>query len=454
MGELMDLNLMRVATTSSPFSTTSSPLFTFGSSTTLSMSAPATVSAVFTLTADETIKRINEEFDQLNIQYQAELNFQQQQQQGVMNPFATALARNNFHKNRYSNIMPPENTRVKLLEYRELNLDSDYINANYIDGEIPGSKRAYIACQAPLASTLVHFWLMIWENECAVIVMLTRLYERDRAKATAYWPEEPNTTKQFGPFKVTHTKSKSVNSFLDQRVFDVEFNGQTRNIVQLHYTEWPDFGAPESTQVIRELVALMDVYRMKGKLAGLNGPVVAHCSAGVGRAGTFIAIHICLEKMKYFNALEEIVDIPRTVRMLRQSRTGMVQTVEQYRFIYEVVRDARQDFKNHSPGIFAAAGPFCGPTGAAPGFKRPSTSSKRSRLGGGHEPRSLCNSCAACYTVTSSLPASDSSPFDGSGISDMETVDPDLFVSAASLQKERRKALTVAEKRRLSFSLS
>lgn len=108
---------------------------------------------------DDTIKRIHDEFEHLNFQYQTELN--QQLQKGVM-LFASATTRNNYHKNRYSNILATESTRVKLIAHRDLFLDSDYINANYIDGEIPGSKKTYIACQAPLPSTLSHFWLMLW----------------------------------------------------------------------------------------------------------------------------------------------------------------------------------------------------------------------------------------------------------------------------------------------------
>jgi len=370
--------------------------------------------------SDEAQKYINDEFEQLNLQLQAELN---------PSHFVTATARNNYHKNRYSNILAVETTRVKLLAYRDLFLDSDYINANYIDGEIPDSKRTYIACQAPLPSTLSHFWLMLWENESPVIVMLTRLFERDRTKASAYWPENEGEKKDFGPFTVSFIKFKTIRPHLEQRVFEVVHHGQARQIVQLHYTEWPDFGTPESTQTIRELLGLMDVYRLKGKLSGLSGPAVVHCSAGVGRAGTFIAIHICLEKIKYFNSLD-IVDIPRTVGNLRKSRTGMVQTLEQYRFIYEVIQDARDDFRERAKRVFVSPGRSDLDANLQRAY------SKRSKNLNG-DWTSLRSRCAANYTFAPSM------------------VSPPLPCDQHHVEFGHQESLTSTEKkRRLSFSHS
>lgn len=310
---------------------------------------------------------IADEFSKLNAIYQAQLD--QLVQQGIM-LFSSATLRHNYHKNRYSNILAMEPTRVKLQGYRDFYLDTDYINANYINGEIPGSERAYISCQAPLPNTLLHFWLMIWENNSSVIVMLTRLVERDRPKAIIYWPEEVGDSKRFGSIVVTYKKTKTINPYLEMRTLEVERDGTKRQIVQFHYTEWPDFGIPNSTQTIRELVCWMDLYRMKGATAGLNGPVITHCSAGVGRTGTFIAVHICLEKMKFFNTLEQI-NIPRTVLLLRQSRNGMVQTPEQYQFIYEVLKDARADLREKQPRVFASP---CSLSSSSPSCSSPSAS--------------------------------------------------------------------------------
>lgn len=296
-------------------------------------------------------RRVADEFDRLNALYEQQLEGMEDKGAGL---YCAARARLNYLKNRYSNILALEHSRVRLMGANEFHLDSDYINANYIDGEVAGSKKAYICCQAPLPNTLTHFWLMLWENECAVIVMLTRLFERDRAKATQYWPEREGESRQFALFTVTLLRVKEVSSHLTLRKLRLEKDGVARTVMHFHYTEWPDFGAPSSTQTIRDLVGLMDVYKMHGKIAGLNGPIVAHCSAGVGRAGTFVAIHMCLEKMKHHHTLE--VNVAQTVMQLRKFRAGMVQTQEQYRFIYEVLRDARQDLKEKAQRMFAGSG--------------------------------------------------------------------------------------------------
>jgi len=299
-------------------------------------------------TSLEAIKQqIVMEYHKLNAYYQERLN--KLQAQGVP-LYTTAKQTMNMKKNRYSNILAMEFSRVRLQGYRDLFLESDYINANYINGELPGSEKAYISCQAPLPSTVSHFWLMIWEQKSSVIVMLTRLQERGRCKACEYWPNF-GETKKWGDINVTFTKTKKICKYLTMRTLVLEkTNEKPRQIIQLQYTEWPDFGIPSSSNVIRTLVRSMDNAKAKGLAAGLNGPVVAHCSAGVGRTGTFLAIHISLQKMKFYRTLES-VNVPQTVLLLRQTRAGMVQTAEQYLFIYEAVKDAqmRHQYGTYSP---------------------------------------------------------------------------------------------------------
>lgn len=256
--------------------------------------------------------------------------------------FVSATMRSNYHKNRYSNVLAAETSRVKLRSYMEAGLDTDYINANFIAGEIPGSEQYYISCQAPLPGTMFHFWLMVWEQRSYVILMLTRLVERNRVKASIYWPTSPGEEREFGDIVILHKETKNLNDVLAQRTFIITRGGESREVIQFHYTEWPDFGIPSSTETIRELARRMDLYKEKGKSLGLNGPVIAHCSAGIGRTGTFIAFHITLEKMKYHQSLLEF-NIQQTVLALRRSRSGMVQTEEQYQFIYLSVRDAQRE---------------------------------------------------------------------------------------------------------------
>jgi len=222
---------------------------------------------------------------------------------------------------------------------------SDYINANFISGQMPNSPRHYISCQAPLASTSADFWRMIYEQKCILVVMLTRLYEKNLEKATVYWPEEEGETNYYGTIAIT---LKSVSRIQDITIrilrMDVESPAGTisREICHLHYTEWPDFGVPRSTKLLRQLIELVDFYADRGK-----GPIVAHCSAGIGRTGTFIGLSICLEKLKY----GQPANVMETVRQMRKQMRGMVQTKEQYMFIYAALADALREQFPHSRGL-------------------------------------------------------------------------------------------------------
>jgi protein tyrosine phosphatase len=103
------------------------------------------------------VSLMRDEFERLNRQHHVELREKGDKL------FASALAQHNVNKNRYADILAMEHSRVRLMAHRQLlGEESDYINANYIDGQVPGSQKAYIACQAPLPSTLGHFWLMLW----------------------------------------------------------------------------------------------------------------------------------------------------------------------------------------------------------------------------------------------------------------------------------------------------
>ena len=283
------------------------------------------------------LQSINQEFQQVNEMDQRKIN--ELMQSGAMS-FTSATSKNNYHMNRYCNVLAIESSRVKLSPYGEFGLESDYINANYINGEIPGSEKYYIACQAPLPGTIFQFWLMIWQQKSYVILMLTKTVECYKIKASHYWPQNPGETCSFGEFEVYYKEHKELSPVLCQRILEIRLRGETRECIQFHYTEWPDFGIPSSTATIRELARRMEIHKIKGSLSGSNGPVVIHCSAGIGRAGTFIAFHICLEKMKFHRSLNSF-DVPRTVLNLRLCRSGMVQTEDQYRFIYHAVRDAQ-----------------------------------------------------------------------------------------------------------------
>jgi len=253
---------------------------------------------------------------------------------------------NTSAKNRYPDIVPFEQTRVRLEKNGGNN--SDYINASYLDGEVPNSSKAYIACQAPLESTTDDFWRMIWEQNCGVIVMLTGLREGNRIKADQYWPEQ-GQVKKYGNILVCNKNTFTLGSFIVRSLLVREKqqndndnststtpSPQVREIIQIQYSEWPDFGIPESTKPIRDLICLMAKMQERASTQyALNGPAVIHCSAGVGRTGTFIAAHITLEKLRHHYS----PNIFETVAKLRQQRPRMVCTEAQYTLIYQIVRD-------------------------------------------------------------------------------------------------------------------
>lgn len=233
----------------------------------------------------------------------------------------------------------PDETRVRL-EYKDGVEGSDYINANFINGETPNSYRYYIACQAPIENTVTDFWRMIWEQRIGVILMLTGLVEGNSVKAHSYWPEE-GKVKRFGEIVICHKKTFQVGDItvrsLLARKSSSNLFGETgaREIIQLQYEGWPDHGVPESTKTIQELLVLMTKFKNRASRQSLDGPVVVHCSAGLGRTGAFIGAHITL--MKLLN--NETPNVKTTVELIRKQRSGLVRNEAQYAFIYTVVKD-------------------------------------------------------------------------------------------------------------------
>jgi len=239
----------------------------------------------------------------------------------------------NLNKNRYKDVLPEEKTRVKV-SVSDID-ESDYINANFVKG--PGNKEEYISSQAPIPHTIAAFWKMIWEYKVPCICMLTKLVEGNRVKADCYWPTSVGETETYGDIHVT-LKSTQDFSLITVNKLKIYFNGQSHEVFHLQYDEWSDFGAPSSTQKIRELIRLMEIFKAKGASKGFTGPLVAHCSAGIGRTGTFFTILACLEKLRRGEKLKDL-DIMDTVRVLRTMRAGMIQTDVQYVFVHKVLED-------------------------------------------------------------------------------------------------------------------
>jgi len=270
---------------------------------------------------------VKKEFELLN-QLKPGLKVMDFFQMCTLYPSATSCE--NFQRNRYKDVLPEERTRVKLHNLQD---DSDYINANFISGH----KEQYISCQAPLPNTTSHFWSMIWEQQSSVIIMLTRTVEGERKKADVYWPTEEGETLKFDTLSVT-LKTVIKLTYITVRLVSLKLAEEEREVVHLHYTEWPDFGVPETTHKIRELIRLMNFYKERAESKELKGPIVTHCSAGIGRCGTYLGILISLEKLLEGESYENI-DLVDIVSSMRSSRNGMVQTDSQYKFIYQVLDD-------------------------------------------------------------------------------------------------------------------
>ena len=254
--------------------------------------------------------------------------------ENVRKLYPSALA-NDSH-NRYSNVLPEEHTRVKL-QRKELSNNCDYINANFIECSKLGCQSKFIACQAPLPCSFGNFWQMVFEQKVPVICMLTKLEENGRKKADVYWPTEQNKPVFYGSFLVELVSTKK-RPFIDVRILKVTFANECHEVIHLHFTEWLDFKTPDM-KAFKELLRLAELYADFGKSKNLGGPIVSHCSAGIGRGGVFIAISFLLEQIKKGKEPQ----IVATVSIMRRQRNGMVQTESQFAFIYQVLDEYLQN---------------------------------------------------------------------------------------------------------------
>nr|XP_034974767.1 receptor-type tyrosine-protein phosphatase S isoform X5 [Zootoca vivipara] len=233
----------------------------------------------------------------------------------------------NKPKNRYANVIAYDHSRVILLPIEGI-VGSDYINANYIDGY--RKQNAYIATQGPLPETFGDFWRMVWEQRSATVVMMTKLEEKSRIKCDQYWPGRGTET--YGMIQVTLLDTIELATFC-VRTFSLHKNGSSekREVRQFQFTAWPDHGVPEYPTPF-----LAFLRRVKTCNPPDAGPIVVHCSAGVGRTGCFIVIDAMLERIKH----EKTVDIYGHVTLMRSQRNYMVQTEDQYSFIHDSLLEA------------------------------------------------------------------------------------------------------------------
>ncbi|KAM9376093.1 receptor-type tyrosine-protein phosphatase beta-like [Pholidichthys leucotaenia] len=233
----------------------------------------------------------------------------------------------NKPKNRYNNVLPYDSSRVKLSIIHGSPYD-DYINANYMPGY--NSRKEFIAAQGPLPTTVKDFWRMIWEKNVQTLVMLTRCNEQGRVKCEQYWE---SGTKHYDNITVTTTSEIPLDDWII-RDFDIKNvkTAETRSVRHFHFTAWPDHGVPETTEL---LISFRHLVREHMNQYSRHSPTVVHCSAGVGRTGTFIAI----DRLLFQIERENKVDVYGIVHDLRMHRPLMVQTEDQYVFLNQCALD-------------------------------------------------------------------------------------------------------------------
>ncbi|XP_054693174.1 tyrosine-protein phosphatase non-receptor type 9 isoform X1 [Grus americana] len=259
--------------------------------------------------------------------------------------FVCSLAPYNQEKNRYGDVPCLDQTRVKLAKPYSRPELTDYINASFMDGY--KQRNAYIGTQGPLENTYGDFWRMVWEQNVLVIVMTTRLEEGGRRKCGQYWPLEKDFQVCFGALTITNLGVENLNHY-KKTILEIH-SSETRErrlVSHFQYLSWPDYGVPSSAATLidflgavkqQQRVAVSSLGpRFKGHPGG--PPIVVHCSAGIGRTGTFCALDICLSQLQDVGTL----NIYQTVLRMRTQRAFSIQTPEQYYFCYTAVLEHAQ----------------------------------------------------------------------------------------------------------------
>lgn len=255
--------------------------------------------------------------------------------------FNNAKLRSNQSKNRYTDVLCYDHSRVCLSQI-DGDATSDYINANFVDGY--KQKNAFISTQGPLPKTCGDFWRMVWEQQTLVVVMTTRVVERGRTKCAQYWGPEPGDEVQAGGFTVTTLEVDTNPDYtISMLLLTNKKTDEAREVCHMLYTAWPDYGVPQSARALLQFLAL--VRQQQTKLLASRGdtwaghprgpPIVVHCSAGIGRTGTFCTLDICISRLEDTGT----VDIRGTVEKIRAQRAYSIQMPDQYVFCHRALAE-------------------------------------------------------------------------------------------------------------------
>ncbi|XP_065348923.1 tyrosine-protein phosphatase non-receptor type 11-like isoform X1 [Cloeon dipterum] len=306
------------------------------SGTVVHLKQPFNATRINASSIDSRVKELQKENDKSTGKAGFWEEFESLQQQECKHLFSRKEGQKpeNRNKNRYKNILPFDDTRVKLRGVDPNVAGSDYINANYINSEedlfLEEPRKSYIATQGCLPSTTGDFWHMVWQEGTRVIVMTTKEIERGKNKCARYWPDD-GQVKEYGAVKVKNIcESSNADYTLREFLVGREGTQEERKVFHFHFQAWPDHGVPSDPGCV--LNFLHDVNARQSSIAEA-GPILVHCSAGIGRTGTFIVVDMILDQIKR-QGLDCEIDIQRTIQMVRSQRSGMVQTEAQYKFVY------------------------------------------------------------------------------------------------------------------------
>ncbi|XP_052847367.1 tyrosine-protein phosphatase non-receptor type 61F isoform X1 [Drosophila gunungcola] len=249
--------------------------------------------------------------------------------------------------NRYRDVNPYDHSRIVLKRG-----SVDYINANLV--KLERAERQYILTQGPLVDTVGHFWLMVWEQNSSAILMLNKIMEKKQIKCHLYWPNEMGADKALKLSNVKLTveliRCQTYQNFVRRwfKLTDLETQ-QSREVMQFHYTTWPDFGIPSSPNAF---LKFLQQVRDSGCLSRDVGPAVVHCSAGIGRSGTFCLVDCCLVLIDKYGEC----NVSKVLCELRSYRMGLIQTSDQLDFSYQAIIEGIK--KLHDPTFLNAEEPI------------------------------------------------------------------------------------------------
>lgn len=221
-------------------------------------------------------------------------------------------------RNRYPHILPFENTRFRIAAEPAF-----YFNASMVLGG------RGIAAQGPLPHEHAEFWKMVWHSGSPVIVMLVNLVERNFNKCSCYWPSQEPLSFENGTFSVSLV-AEATNGPIIKRTFLLERDKVKKTIAHFHVTHWPDQEVIDKRD-LAELVIEVDRHRAINP----SSPILAHCSAGLGRTGVFLATLEGYDRVKKGTATSTLVF--DTVSQMRGERSFMVQNHHQYRLIHDTL---------------------------------------------------------------------------------------------------------------------